>query len=145
MRYYVAELFWVGKAVRPRIGGETDKEGIDMRTFGAGTLTATFLALAALLPVQPAAAQYGPPPPPDAAAPVGGAIVGGALGAIVGGALGGRRGAVAGAIVGGTSGAVVAAEAQPRPGGYYWWRGACYYRYPNGAWSQPLYPSYCGY
>ena len=25
-----------------------------------------------------------------------------------------------------------------RPGGYYWWRGACYYRYPNGAWSPPM-------
>ena len=31
------------------------------------------------------------------------------------------------------SGAVIAAEAQPRPGGYYWWRGGCYYWYPNGA------------
>ena len=39
----------------------------------------------------------------------------------------------------------VAAEAQARPGGYYWWRGACYYRYPNGAWSPPMGPNYCGY
>jgi hypothetical protein len=86
-----------------------------------------------------------PPPPPAAPNPVAGAVVGGGLGAIVGGALGRGPGAVVGAAVGATTGAVVAAEAQPRPGGYYWWRGACYYRYPNGAWSQPLAPNYCGY
>jgi uncharacterized protein YcfJ len=113
------------------------------RSFAAGLVGASLMALTALAPEQ-AAAQYAPPPP-DPAAPVGGAIVGGVLGGIVGGALGGRRGAVAGAVVGGTTGAVVAAEAQARPNGYYWYRGACYYRYPNGAWSQPLYPSYCGY
>ena len=84
-------------------------------------------------------------PPPDPAAPVGGAIAGGVLGGIIGGALGHGPGAVAGAIIGGTTGAVIASEAQARPGGYFWWRGGCYYRYPDGAWSQPLYPSYCGY
>jgi hypothetical protein len=108
------------------------------RTWGAGVLTAGLLAFATALPTAPAAAQ-------DPSAPVGGAIVGGALGAIVGGALGRGRGAVAGAIIGGTTGAVVAAEAQRRPNGYYWWRGNCYYRYPNGAWSEPLHPGYCGY
>jgi hypothetical protein len=72
-------------------------------------------------------------------------IAGGVLGGIIGGALGRGPGAVAGAIIGGTTGAVIASEAQARPGGYFWWRGGCYYRYPNGAWSQPLYPSYCGY
>jgi hypothetical protein len=135
---------------------------MDMRTLGVGVFTGTFLAVATLLPIGPAAAQYAPPPPdagyappppdagyapppPNPAAPVGGAIMGGALGAIVGGALGGGRGAAAGAIVGGTTGAVIAAEAQARPGGYYWWRGNCYFRYANGAWSPPLYPSYCGY
>lgn len=115
-----------------------------MRTLGAGIFAGASLAATVLLPINPAAAQYAPPPP-DPAAPIGGAIVGGALGAIVGGALGGGRGAAAGAILGGTSGAVIAAEAQARPDGYYWWRGNCYYRYPNGAWSAPLYPSYCGY
>jgi len=55
-----------------------------MRTVGAGL----FLALAALMPAQQAAAQD----------PVGGAIVGGALGAIIGGAVGrGAGGAIAGA------------------------------------------------
>jgi hypothetical protein len=118
------------------------------RTFGAAVFAAG-LALATL--VQPAAAQYygygppPPPPPPDPAAPVGGAIAGGVIGGIIGGALGRGPGAVAGAVIGGTTGAVIASEAQARPGGYFWWRGSCYYRYPNGAWSQPLYPSYCGY
>jgi len=86
-----------------------------------------------------------PPPPPPGPDPVAGAIVGGTVGGIIGGALGRGPGALAGAAVGATTGAVVAAEAQARPGGYYWWRGACYYRYPNGAWSPPMGPRYCGY
>jgi len=102
-----------------------------MRSLGA----AIFFALAALLPAQQAAAQD----------PLAGAIVGGTVGGIVGGALGRGPGAVAGAAIGATTGAVIAAEAQPRPGGYFWWRGGCYYRYPNGAWSAPLSPQYCGY
>jgi uncharacterized protein YcfJ len=105
---------------------------------GSGIVTGAFLALAVLLPAQRAAAQ-------DPSAPVGGAIVGGALGGLIGGALGRGPGAVAGAIIGGTTGAVIASEAQARPNGYFWWRGNCYYRYPNGAWSPPLYPNYCGY
>jgi hypothetical protein len=106
-----------------------------VRSLRVGILASACLALTALLPVQQAAAQD----------PVGGAIVGGALGGIIGGALGQGRGAVAGAIAGATAGAVIASEAQPRPGGYFWWRGGCYYRYPNGAWSDPLAPGYCGY
>jgi hypothetical protein len=97
----------------------------------------------------PPAAMMGPPPPPPppppGPSPLGGAIVGGAVGGIIGGALGRGPGALAGAAVGATTGAVVAAEAQARPGGYYWWHGACYYRYPNGAWSPPMGPNYCGY
>jgi outer membrane lipoprotein SlyB len=94
---------------------------------------ATFLTLTAVLPSQQAAAQD----------PVGGAIVGGALGAIVGGAVGrGAGGAIAGGLIGATTGAVIAAEAQRRSSGYYWWRGGCYYRYPNGSWLQ-VQPGYC--
>jgi hypothetical protein len=101
------------------------------RVIGAGA----FFLLAALLPVQPAAAQD----------PVAGAIVGGALGGIIGGAVGhGAGGAVAGAVIGATNGAVIASEAQRRNGGYYWWRGGCYYRYPNGSWLQ-VQPGYCSY
>jgi hypothetical protein len=102
-----------------------------MRTAAAGI----FLALAALTPAQQAAAQD----------PVGGAIVGGTLGAIIGGAIGhGAGGAIAGAAIGATTGAVIAAEAQRRSGGYYWWHGGCYYRYPNGGWVQ-IQPGYCAY
>jgi len=98
------------------------------------TLTAaTLLALAAFVPVQEASAQD----------PVEGAIVGGAVGGIIGGAVGhGAGGAVAGAVIGATTGAVIASEAQRRRSGYYWWRGGCYYRYPNGSWLQ-VQPGYC--
>jgi len=37
---------------------------------------------------------------------------------------------------------VIAAEAQRRHSAYYWWRGGCYYRYPNGSWLQ-VQPGYC--
>ena len=55
-----------------------------------------------------------------------------------------ESGAVVGAIIGATTGAMIAAEAQQRPSGYYWWRGGCYYRYPNGDWLQ-VQPGYCAY
>jgi membrane associated rhomboid family serine protease len=99
------------------------------RMLGAAML----LGMAAIMPVEQAAAQD----------PIGGAIVGGALGGIIGGAVGrGAGGAVAGAVIGATTGAVIAAEAQRRNSGYYFWRGGCYYRYPNGAWLQ-VQPGYC--
>ena len=98
-----------------------------MRTLAAGA----FLALAALMPAQQAAAQD----------PVGGAIVGGALGGIIGGAVG--RGA-GGVIAGAATGAIIASEAERRNGGYFWWHRGCYYRYPNGAWVQ-VGLNYCGY
>ena len=101
-----------------------------MRTLGA----AVFLVLAALLPAQQAAAQD----------PLAGAIIGGALGGIVGGALGRGGGAIAGAAIGATTGAVITAEAQRSATGYYWWRGGCYYRYPDGGWLQ-VQPGYCSY
>jgi hypothetical protein len=97
--------------------------------------TGAFLALAAVMPAQQAFAQD----------PLAGAIVGGAVGGIIGGAVGrGAGGAVAGAVIGATTGAVIASEAQRRNGGYYWWHGGCYYRYPNGSWLQ-VQPGYCSY
>ncbi len=72
------------------------------------------MALAALLPAKPVAAQN----------PVGG------------------PGAVAGAVIGATAGAAIAAEAQRRNNGYYWWHDGCYYRYPDGSWLQVA-PGYC--
>jgi hypothetical protein len=102
-----------------------------IRTLGAGV----FLALVALLPAQQVAAQD----------PLGGAIVGGALGGIIGGALGhGAGGAVAGAVIGAATGAAIASEGERRASGYYWWRGGCYYRYPNGSWLR-VRPDYCDY
>ena len=101
------------------------------RTLAAGV----FLALAALMPAQQAAAQD----------PLAGAIIGGAVGGIIGGAVGhGAGGAVAGAMIGATTGAVIASEGQRRASGYYWWHGGCYYRYPNGSWLQ-VQPGYCSY
>jgi hypothetical protein len=98
-------------------GANADKRRRDMmRMVGAGI----FLGLAALLPAQDAAAQD----------PLAGAGRGG--------------GAVGGAVMGATTGAVIAAEAQQRSTGYYWWRGGCFYRYPNGSWLQ-VQPGYCSY
>ena len=94
---------------------------------GAGGIS--ILGLAITLPVQKAAAQD---------------VLGGAIVGILGGALGRGGGAIAGAAIGATTGAVIAAEAQRRSTGYYWWRGGCYYRYPNGAWLQ-VQPGYCAY
>jgi hypothetical protein len=108
---------------------EPGGRGTMKRMLGAAML----LGMAAIIPAQQAAAQD----------PIGGAIVGGALGGIIGGAVGrGAGGAVAGAVIGATTGAVIAAEAQRRNSGYYWWRGGCYYRYPNGSWLQ-VQPGYC--
>jgi hypothetical protein len=108
---------------------EPGGRGTMKRMLGAAML----LGMAAIMPAQQASAQD----------PIGGAIVGGALGGIIGGAVGrGAGGAVAGAVIGATTGAVIAAEAQRRNSGYYWWRGGCYYRYPNGSWLQ-VQPGYC--
>jgi hypothetical protein len=94
---------------------------------------AVFLSLAIGMPVQHAAAQD----------PIGGAIMGGAAGAIIGGALGGGKGAAAGAIIGGTTGAAIAAQGQPRPGGYRYYRNACYQERGDGTWIVVA-PEYCG-
>jgi outer membrane lipoprotein SlyB len=102
-----------------------------MRTLAAGA----FLALAALMSAQQAAAQD----------PLGGAILGGALGGIIGGAAGrGAGGVIAGAAIGAATGAIIASEAERRNGGYFWWHRGCYYQYPNGAWVQ-VGVDYCGY
>jgi hypothetical protein len=78
-------------------------------------------------------AAFMPTPQAVAQDPLGGAIIGGAVGGIIGGAATGRAGgAVAGAIIGGATGAIIASEGRRYRGGYYWWHGNCYYRYPNG-------------
>jgi outer membrane lipoprotein SlyB len=103
-----------------------------MRTLAAGA----FLALAAALPAQQAAAQN------PLGGAIGGAIVGGAIGGAVG--HGNPGGIIAGAAIGAATGAIIANEAERRNGGYFWWHNACYYRYPNGAWVQ-VGLNYCGY
>ena len=64
---------------------------------------------------------------------VGGAIIGGGLGAIVGGAASGRaEGAIVGGIIGATAGAAIGSQMEPR-GRYYWYKGDCWRRHRDGS------------
>ncbi len=90
-----------------------------IRTIGAAAL----LTLAAAMPAQDAAAQD---------STLGGMLLGAGAGALIGGAAGGGRGAAIGAGIGAATGAVIGSQAEPRRGGYYWYEGRCWYRYPNG-------------
>jgi len=93
---------------------------------------AVLLAAAAVMPVQPAAAQN----------PLGGAIGGGIAGGIIGGAVGGSRGAAIGAIIGATTGAAIASEGYRYRNGYYGWHDGCYLQRPDGRWVR-VHPRYC--
>jgi hypothetical protein len=118
-----------GHAHLPQRQVEPERRTDMVRSLGAGVA----LALVALLPAEPAAAQNS----------IGGAIIGGTIGGIIGGAAGRNAGAAfAGAAIGAATGAIIASEAQRNAGGYYWWHGGCYYQYPNGAWVQ-IAPNYC--
>ncbi len=100
-----------------------------IRTIGA----TAFLVLATAMPLQQAGAQ-------DI---LGGALLGAAGGAIVGGAVTGRgEGAAIGAMIGAGAGAAIAAQGQRR-GGYYWYDGRCWLRYPSGEY-QRVSRRYCG-
>lgn len=82
------------------------------------------LAVLALAPLRPAAAQDNT---------LGGAIIGGGLGAIVGGAATGKAGgAVAGGIIGAAAGAMIGSQMEPR-GRYYWYDGRCWRKYRDGS------------
>ena len=75
---------------------------------------------------------------------VGGALLGGAAGAIIGGAATGKAGgAVAGGIIGAAAGAMIGSQMEPRRGGYYWYDGRCWRRYPNGDYHR-VSRRYCG-
>jgi hypothetical protein len=88
-------------------------------------IMAAALALIALTPAPPAAAQDNT---------VGGALLGGAAGAIIGGAATGRAGgAVAGGIIGAAAGAMLGSQLEPRRGGYYWYNGGCWRRWGDGS------------
>jgi outer membrane lipoprotein SlyB len=81
-------------------------------------IAAAALALAALTPLRPAAAQNNT---------LGGAIIGGGIGAVIGGAATGRAGgAVAGGIIGAAAGAALGSQMEPRRRGYYWYDGRCW-------------------
>jgi hypothetical protein len=83
------------------------------------------LALVALMPMRPAAAQDNV---------LGGAIIGGGIGAIVGGAATGKAGgAVAGGIIGAAAGAMIGSQFEPRRGGYYWYDGRCWRKHRDGS------------
>jgi hypothetical protein len=102
-----------------------------IRTIAMG---AALLTLCAILPAPEAKAQD----------PLSGAIGGAILGGAIGGAVTGRAGgAAAGALIGGATGAMIGAEAQRRDGGYYWWHGRCYFRYPSGEYALVA-RGYCG-
>lgn len=66
---------------------------------------------------------------------LGGALLGGAAGAIIGGAATGKAGgAIAGGIIGAAAGAMLGSQLEPRPryGRYYWYKGRCWRRAPDG-------------
>jgi uncharacterized protein YcfJ len=87
-------------------------------------IAAGALALAVAMPVQSASAQDNV---------LGGALLGGAAGALIGGAATGKAGgAVVGGVIGAAAGAAIGSQMEPRRGGYYWYDGRCWLRYPNG-------------
>jgi hypothetical protein len=94
------------------------------------------LSLAAAMPLAPALAQDNV---------LGGALIGGGIGAIVGGAATGKAGgAVAGGIIGAAAGAAIGSQMEPRPRGYYHYRGDCWRRWRDGSYHRVSY-RYCRY
>jgi hypothetical protein len=82
------------------------------------------VAVLALAPTGQAAAQNNT---------LGGAIIGGGVGAIIGGAAtNSAGGAVAGGIIGAAAGAALGSQMEPRHRGYYWYKGRCWARRGNG-------------
>ena len=87
------------------------------------TVIATFAVLA-LTPMGPVAAQNNT---------LGGALIGGGVGAIIGGtATNSAGGAVAGGIIGAAAGAALGSQLEPRRRGYYWHNGNCWQRRGDG-------------
>ncbi len=64
---------------------------------------------------------------------LGGAIIGGGVGAIIGGAAtNSAGGAVAGGVIGAAAGAALGSQMEPRRRGYYWHNGRCWQRRGDG-------------
>jgi outer membrane lipoprotein SlyB len=82
------------------------------------------MAVLALMPVRQASAQNNT---------LGGAIIGGGVGAIIGGAAtNSAGGAIAGGVIGAAAGAALGSQMEPRRRGYYWHNGRCWQRRGDG-------------
>lgn len=82
------------------------------------------LAVLALMPARQASAQNNT---------LGGAIIGGGVGAIIGGAAtNSAGGAIAGGVIGAAAGAALGSQMEPRRRGYYWHNGRCWQRRGDG-------------
>lgn len=87
-------------------------------------MAAVAVALVALVPMPQASAQNNT---------LGGAIIGGGVGAIIGGAAtNSAGGAVAGGIIGAAAGAALGSQMEPRRRGYYWYKGRCWVKRGDG-------------
>ncbi len=64
---------------------------------------------------------------------LGGAIIGGGVGAVIGGAAtNSAGGAIAGGVIGAAAGAALGSQMEPRRRGYYWHNGRCWQRRGDG-------------
>ena len=87
-------------------------------------MAAVAVALMTLAPMRQVSAQNNT---------LGGAIIGGGVGAIIGGAAtNSAGGAVAGGIIGAAAGAALGSQMEPRHRGYYWYKGRCWAKRSNG-------------
>ena len=87
--------------------------------------TVSLLTLAAVLPLQQANAQD---------PTLGGALLGGVIGAGIGSAATGKAGgAIAGGVIGAVLGASIANSMEPRRNGYYWYQSRCWVRRADGS------------
>jgi outer membrane lipoprotein SlyB len=87
-------------------------------------MAAAVVTLLALAPVRQASAQNNT---------LGGAIIGGGVGAIMGGAAtNSAGGAIAGGVIGAAAGAALGSQMEPRRRGYYWYKGRCWVRHGDG-------------
>ncbi len=65
---------------------------------------------------------------------LGGAIIGGGVGALIDGEVPTRAGGdLAGGIIGAAAGAALGSQMEPRRRGYYWYEGRCWFRRGDGS------------
>jgi len=98
------------------------------------TIIAAFAVACLATPAAPAAAQDNV---------IGGAIIGGGIGAVIGGAASNSAGgAIAGGIIGAAAGAAIGSQFEPRRGGYYYYRDDCWRRWRDGSYHR-VHRRYC--